>query len=946
MPLKIVTDLSKVEGNYRLFIALLIIAVCFVASSTFLIIKVNSITAAVEMEVLDISVAGVVKSSSTQGLKSIREQDSVAVIDQLNYLNYESNLTAEELLRMPEIQAALDTLKLATADLSQVNLDMVDDLLMKTEAISQRVIREKRIVLGQSSVQLDNYWLYTHTLLAIACLLAIYIAYIGLSITKARKRLSKVTEQNSLLLNNSIDCIMTGDKNGNVAEFNATAVQEFGYTKEEVIGKSGKILFALEEEYKMVNQHLEEHGRFTGEIRNRTKSGKIILSYLSANLLYNKAGEVVGSMGVSRNITETKKLEEEFRHIIKNAAEIIYTADFKGNLTYVNTSTRSMLGYSPDDLLGKSYMVVIHPDDQQRVREHYLKQFRNGQTSSYLEFKAIKANGESIWVAQNVKTVFNAVDKTRIDAFHGILRDINDRKEAELKLAISEEKYRELFDNSSDLIQSVNADGKIFYVNETWRRVLGYSEAEIKSMKLFDVVHPDSLEYCKHTFGQIMNGHLTSVRITYDMLTKSGERISVEGNASIKWENDEVALIQSFLRDITLQKKAEEQLEKTETSFKQIIETLNDVFYLYNRRETKYEFMSPNCDVILGVDQDFFYSGGQYNLTFGFPEDKETFEEAAKNVREGIPYDIEYRILVNDEIRWINERSFPIHNPEGEVVLLSGICRDITSMRKASETIYKQNIEIGQSILYAKKIQDSTLPTADEVTNILPESFVFYSPKDILSGDFYIVDHVPFQGNPKAPVMVVADCTGHGVPGGILSLVCNSLIKETFTSRDVHSPSEALEFVRVKLAQFFRSSQAQRIQDGMDVAYCVLNPETMELHYSGAHNSCIIIRRGEIIEYKGDMQHVGYSELSKPFTNHIIKVEKDDCIYLVTDGYLDQFGGPHDRKFMRKRFKKMLSEIYQEPMDLQLEYLKSTFQEWRGNNDQTDDVTALGMRVP
>jgi len=171
---------------------------------------------------------------------------------------------------------------------------------------------------------------------------------------------------------------------------------------------------------------------------------------------------------------------------------------------------------------------------------------------------------------------------------------------------------------------------------------------------------------------------------------------------------------------------------------------------------------------------------------------------------------VEYRRKTEDqELKWVDEKWFPIKDEYGKVVSISGICRDITDMKAAYDTIFEQNREISQSILYAKNIQLSTLPTAEEVKAILPESFVFYRAKDTLSGDLYIVDEVMHTDGRKWPAVVVGDCTGHGVPGGLLSLLCSGLLTESLTSPRINSPSEALDFVREKLIRLFRSNPSK-----------------------------------------------------------------------------------------------------------------------------------------
>ena len=300
---------------------------------------------------------------------------------------------------------------------------------------------------------------------------------------------------------------------------------------------------------------------------------------------------------------------------------------------------------------------------------------------------------------------------------------------------------------------------------------------------------------------------------------------------------------------------------------------------------------------------------------------------------------------VDVQFKMRRRKSFPIKNEKGKTIANSGICRDITSLKKANKTIYEQNIQIGQSILYAKRLQESVLPSKKTLTTLFPNSFALYRPKDVVSGDFYIVDSIIENEHNSICSFIVGDCTGHGVPGAVLSLMCNVLVRESFVQKDVHSPSQALDFTSKRLAKFFSLHKEQVIRDGMDIAYCVLNKKTNKLYFSGANNPCIIVRNGNITEYKGEKQHVGFNETFKPFTTKVIDVQKDDCIYLFSDGYIDQFGGEKIKKFSRKRFYQLLSEISHLPMSEVGDILNYKFIEWKKGFEQIDDVTVLGIKI-
>lgn len=745
----------------------------------------------------------------------------------------------------------------------------------------------------------------------------------------------------------SLDSIITTDPNGLVTDLNKSAEKMLGYPSKELIGKNVSIIFASEEESLKVIQQLIKTDTFSGKILNKTKNGETIITRLSANQVRNRAGEVIGTMGISRDITKESILQEEYNKLINNVSDIIYTTDVIGNFTYVNQPVEAILGFSVEEAIGKSFRDFVPKEHMKMVEGHYLDLFNKRLKESYLEFKIVDNKGNEVWVGQQVNTRFNKVDKSKIDGYYGVVRVIDERKRAEIELQESEKKYRDLIDNSSDLIQIVDGEGKLTYVNQAWKRTLKYTEKDLEDLKIIDVVHPESIDDGLKLFESIvLKTDFSEDRTLFTFMAKDGRNILVEGTVNAKYDLEgKVISVQSFLRDVTIEKEAQKQLAQKENTLRQITETINDVFYLYNIAEKKYEYISPNCETTLGANDQFFYDGHSHTAEFGFPEDLAKLKDANQSVDEGFSYDIDFRIIVNGEIRWINEKSFAIRDEEGKIVANSGICRDITEIRNANETIRSQNLEIGSSILYAKRIQDAVLPSVHEINNVFPESFVIFKPKDVVSGDFYIVESIRTNERKKMPVCIVGDCTGHGVPGAVLSLMCNVLVRESFTRHDVNSPADSLNYVRMRLTKFFSTTKEKNIRDGMDIAFCVIDSELSQLYFSGANSKCILVRNGKLTEYRGNRQHVGFDENPDPFINHTIKIEKGDRIYLYSDGYSDQFGGENEKKFGKLQMHKILENGSNLSLTELGKLLEDKLNEWQGSIDQVDDITFLGVQI-
>jgi serine phosphatase RsbU (regulator of sigma subunit) len=260
-------------------------------------------------------------------------------------------------------------------------------------------------------------------------------------------------------------------------------------------------------------------------------------------------------------------------------------------------------------------------------------------------------------------------------------------------------------------------------------------------------------------------------------------------------------------------------------------------------------------------------------------------------------------------------------------------------LQVAYDQIEEKNLEITDSISYAKRIQEAILPPPDYFKKKMGESFVLYRPKDIVAGDFYWLNEIGDK-----ILFAAADCTGHGVPGAMVSVVCNGALNRSVREFGLNEPAKILDKTREIVIETFSKSKTD-VKDGMDVAVCSLDRKAGILEYSGANNSLYIIRNNEIEEVKSDRQPVGKYEFATDFTNHRIQVEKGMCVYLFSDGFADQFGGEKGKKFKYKPFKQVLVKIHKLPMEEQLKILNDEFDKWRGDFEQVDDICIIGIRL-
>lgn len=262
---------------------------------------------------------------------------------------------------------------------------------------------------------------------------------------------------------------------------------------------------------------------------------------------------------------------------------------------------------------------------------------------------------------------------------------------------------------------------------------------------------------------------------------------------------------------------------------------------------------------------------------------------------------------------------------------------------KQRDQIAHQNEIITDSIEYAKRIQSALLPQENYLSKILAQHFVFMKPKNIVSGDFFWVSEK--QGK---IIVAVADCTGHGVPGAFMSMLGVAFLNEIVNNSTTIAPNKILNQLRDYIIESLHQEYGYSgSKDGMDMALITIEKETMNLEYAGAYNQIIIIRKGELNEIKADKMPIGIHavKVDKEFTNHQFQLQKDDMVYLFSDGYVDQFGGKDGMKLKLKPFKELLLKIYEQPVESQQKKLESYMEKWQGDFSQLDDMIVMGIRV-
>jgi len=293
-------------------------------------------------------------------------------------------------------------------------------------------------------------------------------------------------------------------------------------------------------------------------------------------------------------------------------------------------------------------------------------------------------------------------------------------------------------------------------------------------------------------------------------------------------------------------------------------------------------------------------------------------------------------LLLNQQKAEIEEKNEELNQQNEEIATQ----RDENEAQR--DKLIQQQKDINDSLEYASLIQHTLLSSEDILKTNFPDYFILYKPRDIISGDFYW-----FKQIKNFLFVVVADCTGHGVPGAFMSVLGISLLNDIVGKRALDPPAEILFELRKRIKKSLRQDNPETVnQDGMDIAFCCIDMEILEMQYAGAYNPLYLIRHNELIEYKANHMPVGVHPHDKEnFTNHTLQLQKNDTFYIFSDGFTSQFGGPEGKKFNSKPFKKLILGMNPQSMPAQKLSFDKTLAEWQKNHEQIDDISIIGVRV-
>ena len=372
---------------------------------------------------------------------------------------------------------------------------------------------------------------------------------------------------------------------------------------------------------------------------------------------------------------------------------------------------------------------------------------------------------------------------------------------------------------------------------------------------------------------------------------------------------------------------------------------------------------TSNAVIITDKDGRFTWVNDGYTRLFGYTLDEVTGdnvrclirEENTEEVNNHIKNALEQGETMNYEFEvvsklgkkiWVQTTITPILDDNRKVSKMIVIDSDITKIKEAEQEIKRQNVQIMDSINYGKRIQDAILPSGTLIKSYFPDSFIYFKPRDIVSGDFYW-----FSVQDDKLFVAAVDCTGHGVPGAFMSLIGNSLLNHIVNERKIYKPSEILKELNKGVISALSQSKEENEEreDGMDLTICRFDKNKKEVQVACANHTALILNgKNGVQEIEGDEISIGetYSKVDNlEFTNHKIPFKANSTMYLFSDGYPDQLGGPKNKKFLAGKFKNFLVENQKEGMESLFDKLNDTLNDWKGDNKQTDDILVMGIRL-
>lgn len=521
-----------------------------------------------------------------------------------------------------------------------------------------------------------------------------------------------------------------------------------------------------------------------------------------------------------------------------------------------------------------------------------------------------------------------------------------ERANAELEMQITEvnnaqKRQNALLERSSEIITIIDQHRIIKYQSPSVKLILGY-EAEENVGKTHSVhILEEDLSSFNQAFQEALDNKYATPVIQFRYLKQSGEKVWIESTFTNLLHDVSVKGIVMNSRDITIRRLAEQE-QRLRGQMQSLSENSHDLIVRLGMDKKVY-YSNPIIQKMTGfegraITNKFYHETELPNYllsAFDAVLEKVNTQQATVSIEES------FKTLEGDKIYTFN--AIPERGADNEIATVLVVAHDVTEQKKIEAEITHKNKSITESINYSYRIQNSLMPTQQSLNALFPQSFILYRSKDVVSGDF------PYIYQKGDSIFVAAvDCTGHGVPGALMSLIGYFTLNQIMSETPDYSPSEVLDLLHERVQKTLKQDTGEsQAKDGMDIALCKINTKKGLLEFAGAHRPLYHFTNNALIEVKADKYPIAgmHYKNRKPFINHILPLQKGDSIYFNTDGLPDQFGGPDGKqKFMSKRVRELIETNAQNDMSVVGKLFVNEFDAWKGAHKQMDDVLLIGIK--
>ena len=684
-----------------------------------------------------------------------------------------------------------------------------------------------------------------------------------------------------------------------------------------------------------VEQQLQNHAISIQEAEHQIEQtrDKIASNWSLYKLTYLTDEEKV-------EMLQTEKLMQESDQLIENFQVAIMKSE--GNTTDILVDKK--LYNSIQAIVQKlSKLIELQVKVGDEIRKDSVDQYNITSTRFYMliAFSLICAIALSLYIITSIQKL------------------IKNLKTSKDKITEIGERYRSLLEHAGDPIFVLNEDTTFNEVNMSTCNLLGYSEEKFKLMKLANIFAPgeiDRLPVQLHTL--LTNKTLLTER---KWRKRDGTEIDIEVNVRLLADENKYLCI---ARDITERKKIEEKIKESEKKYRNIFENAQDVFYQATIDGIILD-VSPSLKNHLGYEREELI-GQSVSMIYADVSKREKLVQTLKQKGEFKEYEMTFKSNLGKDV-FISLDARLIYDNNGKPSHIDGMFRNITErklmlaqlvenqeqltltlqqlenrVQERTKELFDKNISILDSIKYAKRIQIGLLTPPSKLKEIFPKSFMISVPRDIVSGDFFWCHE-----REQKKFIIVADCTGHGVPGALMSVICNSLMEQIIVNEGIEEPSRIMEELDKRLKQAVKGDE-EEVKDGMDLILCIVDKQSKQISFAGANNSLYLTSEKHVVqEIHTSRVAIGgtFLELKKQFETKTLNYFPGQRIYLTSDGFYAQFGGIKGKKFMKSHFTDTLTDLQSNFIEKQKQLLMNVFLEWKGNNQQVDDVLVVGIEL-